>query len=107
MAQRRTLITGEVSCPPELIGEVEVLKGNVAKWTSFSRKSGNTMATKFFIYCSKHSLEAGMLHGGIEDKGGDCLQTVTLELSKDQEFNVSFFVARLNLQTFTYALLKI
>lgn len=68
---------GEVSYPPELIGEVEVLKGNVAKWTSFSRKSGNIMATKFFIYCSKHRLEASVLHGGVEDKGGDCLQTVT------------------------------
>lgn len=107
MAQR-TLITEEVSCPPGLIGEVEVLKGNVAKWTSFSRKSGNIMATKFFfIYWSKHTLEASMLHGGIEDKGGDCLQTLTLGVSKDQEFNVSFFVARLSLQTFTYAPLKI
>lgn len=61
----------------------------------------------FFIYWSKHTLEASMLHGGIEDKGGDCLQTLTLGVSKDQEFNVSFFVARLSLQTFTYAPLKI
>lgn len=59
------------------------------------------MATKFFIYCSEHSLEASILHGGVEDKGGDCLQTITLEVSKDQEFNVPFFVARLSLQTFT------
>lgn len=48
-----------------------------------------------------------MLHGGIEDKGGDALQTVTLEVSKDQEFIIPFFIARLSLQTFTYALLKI
>lgn len=65
------------------------------------------MATKFFIYCSKYSLEASMLHGGIGDKSGDCLQTVTLEVSMKKEFNVPFFIARLSLQTFTYALLKI